>query len=311
MAGLAWVGISGFSYGGWQGMFYPDDLPKSHWRDFAVSQFNAVELNASFYGTILPKTYARYRQAPGDRPFRWAIKGNRFITHRRRLRDRTSLANFFASGVLELGEAMGPILWQLPPRMNWEPEVLATFLAWLPKDSEAAARFARHHDDNVKEPRLKGAYEGPLIHVMEVRSRDMIRPEMFEMLAEHEVGFVLTDSAGNWPYVEEITSGVVYCRLHGHQQTYASRYTDDELDWWAERARAWMAGRDWDDPVRATDAAARSGCIGQEHDVYFFFDNDSRGHAPFDARRLAQRLDAVPSTAEERASLFSRAPTGD
>lgn len=303
----AWVGISGFSYSHWQGMFYPADLPRSRWRDFAVSQFNAVELNASFYGRVLAATYARYREVAPGRPFRWAVKGSRFITHLRRLQDRTALANFFASGVLELGETLGPILWQLPPGMDWEPQVFARFLEWLPKDSDAANRLARDHDGNVKQPCLSGAYEGPLIHVMEVRSKRMVRPEMFDLLAKHQVGFVLTDSASGWPYVEELTGPVVYCRLHGHERTYVSRYSDEQLDWWAERARAWMAGKEWEVPIRITDRKPDQ----QPRDVYFFFDNDGQGHAPFDARRLAERLDAVPPTAEDHGALFSRAPVSD
>ncbi|UCH34658.1 MAG: DUF72 domain-containing protein [Armatimonadota bacterium] len=300
----AWVGISGFSYSHWQGVFYPTELPKARWRDFAISQYNAVELNASFYGTVAAETWARYRETRGARAFRWAVKGNRFITHITRLQDRVPLANFFASGVLELRDTLGPILWQLPPGMEWQPDVFQRFLDWLPRDSDAAQRLARHHDDKVKAPCVESAHEGPLAHAMEVRSRKMIRREMFDMLAERGVGFVLTDSAGNWPYAEEITSDIVYCRLHGHDKTYISRYTDAQLDWWAERARAWMAGKAWDDPVRATDRATAR----RRREVYFFFDNDGEGHAPFDARRLAERLDAVPPTAEGRDSFCSRAP---
>lgn len=299
----AWVGISGYSYG-WEGLFYPEHLPKSHKRDFAASQFNAIEINGSFYGMIPATAWVRYRETAGDRPFRWTVKGNRYITHTRRMQDRTALANFFATGVLELGGTMGPIMWHVPPRTRWRPDVFERFLGWLPKDSDAAYRLAREHDDKVKEPHLTGAYEGALTHVMEIRSPHLIRREMFDMLAQHRVGFVLTDSASDWPYAEEITSTVVYCRLHGHRETYASRYTDEELDWWAERARAWMNGRDWKDPVRVTDRPIEQ----RPRDVYFFFDNDSLGHAPFDARRLAERLGAVPPTAEDHDSLFARAP---
>jgi uncharacterized protein YecE (DUF72 family) len=304
----AWVGISGYSYNHWQGLFYPDDLPKAHRREFAASQFNAVEINGSFYGMIPAPAWVRYREAAKDHSFRWAVKGNRYITHTRKMKDRTALANFFASGVLELGETMGPILWHVPPRTNWHPELFSRFLSWLPKDSDSAYRLAREHDAKVEQPQLTGAYQGPLTHVIEVRSRVMLLPEMFDMLAEHEVGFALTDSAGSWPYAEEVTGPVVYCRLHGHEQTYVSRYSDEQLDWWAKRARAWMAGKPWNSPVLMRDPARQD---QRRHDVYFFFDNDGRGHAPFDARRLAERLDAVPATAEDHGSLFARAPAGD
>jgi len=306
---FAWIGISGYTYDHWQGRFYQDDLPKSHRRQFAASQFNAVEINGSFYGMITAAAWARYRDAARDHPFRWAAKGNRYITHTRKLKDRTALANFFATGILDLGETMGPLLWHIPPRTNWHPDVFSQFLECLPKDSDAAYRLARQHDDKVKEPRGhprsgSGAYEGPLQHVMEIRSHNMIRREVFDMLAQHDIGFVLTDSSSDWPYAEEITAPLVYCRLHGHEQTYLSRYSDDQLDWWAARARAWMAGREWESPIRATDRPLDT----RPHDVYFFFDNDGAGHAPFDARRLAERLGAVLSTAEDHDSLFARAP---
>jgi uncharacterized protein YecE (DUF72 family) len=301
-----WVGISGYSYNHWQGMFYPSDLPKSHRRKSAAAQFNAIEINGSFYGMITTKAWIRYREVASDHPFRWAVKGNRYITHTRRMKDRAALANFFATGVLELGASMGPILWHVPPRTAWHPDVFRQFLEWLPKDSDAAYRLARHHDSKVEEPHLTGAYDGPLTHVMEIRSEHlMAEPEVFDMLAEYDVGFALTDSAGSWPYAEEITAPLVYCRLHGHRATYTSRYTDEELDAWAERARAWMAGRQWKDPVRVTNRPLDR----RRHDVYFFFDNDGQGHAPFDARRLAERLGAVPPTGEDHDWLFARAPT--
>jgi uncharacterized protein YecE (DUF72 family) len=301
----AWVGLSGYTYNRWQGGFYPSDLPKSHWREFAASQFNAIEINGSFYGMIMAPAWIRYRESVRDHPFQWAVKGNRYITHTRRMKDRTALANFFATGVLELGETMGPILWHIPPRTRWNPDVFGQFLDWLPKDSDAAYRLAREHDGKVKEPHLTGAREGPLVHVVEIRSQHMMdEPAVFDILAESNVGFALTDSAGSWPYAEEITSTVVYCRLHGHQATYTSRYTDAELDDWAERARAWMAGRAWRNPVRVTQRPLDR----RYHDVYFFFDNDGHGHAPFDARRLGERLEVVPPTAEDHDSLFARAP---
>src|SRR5205807_10159301 len=144
------IGISGWRYAGWRGKFYPKDLPQHRELEFAGCTFNSVEINGSFYSLRLPSSYRRWYDAtPPD--FLFAVKGGRFITHMKKLRDvEVPLANFFASGILALQEKLGPILWQLPPSLGFDPQRLNNFFGLLPRDTQAAAKLARKHDDKLK-----------------------------------------------------------------------------------------------------------------------------------------------------------------
>src|SRR5438105_5606380 len=135
------IGISGWRYAGWRGKFYPKDLPQRRELEFAASKFNSIEINGSFYSLQLPSSYQRwYSETPND--FVFAVKGARFITHMKRLRDvETPLANFFASGVLALREKLGPILWQLPPNFGFDGERLHIFFKLLPRDTKQASKL--------------------------------------------------------------------------------------------------------------------------------------------------------------------------
>ncbi|HEX6939470.1 MAG TPA: DUF72 domain-containing protein [Longimicrobiales bacterium] len=282
------IGISGWAYAGWKGTFYPRDLPRRRELEFASRAFDSIEINGSFYSLQRPDTYRRWHDTtPPD--FLFAVKGSRFITHMKKLKDvDTALANFFASGVLRLGEKLGPILWQLPPRFRFDAKRVAGFLERLPRTTTAAAALARHHDERLAGRSWTHAdVERPIRHAFEVRDPSFFVPEFAHLLRRHHAALVFADTAGTFPYAEEVTSDFVYLRLHGAEQIYASGYTDAQLDWWAARIRAWHAGREPPDARRITRAAAprRSG-----RDVYVYFDNDAKVRAPFDARRLAERL---------------------
>jgi len=144
------IGVSGWSYGEWRGRFYPDALPRRRELEYLSRQVNSVEINGSFYSLQRPSSYARWYDAtPPD--FRFAVKGSRFITHMKKLGDvEVPLANFFASGVLRLGEKLGPILWQLPPNLGYHEDRMARFLELLPRDTVSAARLARRHDQRLE-----------------------------------------------------------------------------------------------------------------------------------------------------------------
>src|SRR5437762_14194724 len=133
------IGISGWRYAGWRGKFYPKGLPQHRELEFASGTFNSVEINGSFYSLQRSSSYQRwYSETPDD--FVFSVKGARFITHMKKLRDvETPLANFFASGVLALRGKLGPILWQLPPYFGWDPERLSRFFKILPRNTVQAA----------------------------------------------------------------------------------------------------------------------------------------------------------------------------
>lgn len=288
MAGRVRIGTSGWRYTGWRDTFYPADVGRRGGPlVYNASCFNAVEVNGSFYGLLRPETYAAWH-AQTPRGFVFAVKGSRFITHNKKLRDvDAALANFFASGVLRLAEKLGPIVWQLPQRARFDAERLAAFFALLPHDTEAAARLARRHDHRVAgRSWTRPAARRRIRHAIEVRGDEFFGPEFVRLARRHRIAIVVSD-APEWRLGEELTSGFVYLRLHGAERKYASRYTDAQLDAWGARIRCWQTGGEPTDARRITawSPPRRAG-----RDVYVFFDNDFEANAPHDALRLAARL---------------------
>jgi uncharacterized protein YecE (DUF72 family) len=274
VAGVVRVGISGWRYPAWRGDFYPKGLPQRRELEYAASQLTSIEVNGSFYSLQRPTSYAAWRaEATSARPdFVFAVKGGRFVTHMKRLRDvEVPLANFFASGVLALGETLGPILWQLPENLRFDVTVLDDFLGRLPRTTTSAATLAREHDDKVPDDRALTETEGcrNMRYALEFRSPTFATQEAYGVLRAHGVATVYADTAGKWPKVDEDTASYRYVRLHGDKELYASGYTDRSLDEWATRCRGW----------------ADSG-----QDVFVYFDNDMKGYAPHDAMRLIARL---------------------
>lgn len=282
------IGVSGWSYGEWRGRFYPDGLPRRRELEYLSRQINSIEINGSFYSLQRPSSYARWYDAtPPD--FRFAIKGSRFITHMKKLGDaEVPLANFFASGVLRLGEKLGPILWQLPPNLGYHEDRMARFLELLPRDTAAAARLARRHDQRLEgRSWIRAEVDLPIRHAFEIRHPSFLDPSFVTLLREHRAALVFADSAGTFPYAEEVTTDFVYLRLHGANALYASSYSDEELRWWGARIDAWRAGREPNDARRITDLEPP----GREgRDTYVYFDNDVAAAAPHDALRLTRLL---------------------
>ena len=269
-------------------MFYPRDLPHRRELEFASRQFNTIEINGSFYSLQRPSSYQRwYDETPSG--FVFSVKGGRFITHMKRLRDiEIPLANFFASGLLCLREKLGPILWQFPPMFRWNPQKFQKFFELLPRDSLAAARLAKKHNEKLKGRAWTKADKSRRIrYAIEIRHESFMTPEFFALLREHGMAFVFSDAAAKWPYAEDLTADFVYCRLHGAEELYASGYNDSAIEKWAERIKKWRKGRQ---PRDATLVTAHAHAKKGPRDVYMYFDNDAKVHAPFDARRLATRL---------------------
>jgi uncharacterized protein YecE (DUF72 family) len=205
----------------------------------------------------------------------------------KRLKDvEIPLANFFASGVLRLAEKLGPLLWQLPPSFRFDSERLRTFFSLLPRDTRAAARLAKRHDERLR-GRAWTETDGtrPLRHAIEVRHPSFETREFIALLRQHDIGMVVADTAGKWPLIEDATSDFVYVRLHGDEELYVSGYTPEALRMWARKVRAWAKGRT---PAGARLLADR--LPAQERDVFVYFDNDAKVHAPFDAMSLAHQL---------------------
>lgn len=284
------IGISGWRYKGWRGEFYPDALPQRAEMEYACSRFPTVEINGTFYSLQRTPYFERWREATAD-DFVFAVKGSRFITHMKQLNDpEPALANFFAQGVLALGEKLGPVLWQFSQRFRYRPERLEPFLDLLPTDHSAAARLARAHDHRVKEPTVERVVDATIRHAVEIRHESFLVPEFVDLLRERNIALVVSHSPGVYPLVEEPTADFMYLRLHGAERMYYGSYPDPALDDWARRIQAWSAGREPDDPERIT---ADTAPVGGPRDVYLYFDNDEKTKAPFDARRLMERLNAA------------------
>jgi len=282
------IGISGWRYAPWRGVFYPEDLVQRDELAFASREFPTIELNGSFYSLQRPESYRQWYEAT-PRGFVFAVKGPRFITHTLRLRDvEKPLANFFASGVLALREKLGPILWQFPPSFRFDPDVLAPFLAMLPRTTEAAAVLGRKHDGHLKrEAFLEVKRNHRLRHAVEIRHESFVDPAFIALLRKHGIGFVVADAAGRFPRYFDVTAPFVYVRLHGDKKLYASGYSDKALADWARRIRAWQRGaQPAGDPRIATSPPRKRA----SRDVYVYFDNDTKVKAPFDARSLAERI---------------------
>ncbi|WP_248582006.1 DUF72 domain-containing protein [Nocardioides sp. InS609-2] len=264
------IGISGWTYPAWRGDFYPPGLVQRRELEYASSRLTSIEINGSFYSLQRPSSYAKWRdETPDD--FVFAVKGGRFITHLKRLREvEAPLANFFASGVLALGPKLGPVLWQLPEALEYDAGVLDAFARLLPRTTLEAAALARRHDDRLSGDRVHAETDAdrPVRHALEFRSPSFASEEALAQLAAHDIAVVLADTAGRWPKVDRDTSDYRYVRLHGDRELYASGYGPAALDQWAERLRAWSVSQD----------------------AFVYFDNDVKGFAPHDAEALMERV---------------------
>lgn len=265
------IGISGWRYEPWRKVFYPAGLAQHRELEYASRQLSSIEINGTFYSLQRPESFAAWHAATPD-GFVFSMKGPRFITHMKRLADAEKpLANFFSSGIFNLKEKLGPILWQLPPSFKFDPDRIRDFFELLPHDTAAALALARR-----REARMSGRaclaidVARPLRHAIEVRNDSFVDHLFLELLQRYQVALVVADTAGKWPWFEERTTDFMYLRLHGEEALYASGYTDEALDSWARKIDAWR----------------------EAGDVHCYFDNDRKVHSPSDALKLRARVGA-------------------
>lgn len=289
MAGKVLIGVSGWRYPPWRGHFYPRGLAQRRELEHASRAFPSLELNGSFYSLQRPSSYATWaRETPPG--FVFAVKGGRYITHMLRLRNvETALANFFASGLFELGDKLGPILWQFPPNMRFEPGLFEAFFELLPRTTVAAAELALERDGRMAgRETLQTGRNRRLRHAVEVRHESFVTPAFIRLLRKYRIAWVVADTPRPWPLYEDVTVDFIYMRLHGSTELYNSRYTSEELERWAGFIAAWAEGRqprgarliapELPPPKRAS------------RDVYCYFDNTDKRHAPENARELMEIL---------------------
>ncbi len=216
MGGGVLVGTSGYNYPHWwNGVFYPSDVPQRKWLEFYATHLNAVELNVSFYRLPKKEVFKSwYERTP--KGFSFAVKGSRFITHLKRLTDCREPLSLLLDHASPLKEKLGVMLWQLPPRFQFQKERLEEFCVLL-----------------STLPRAK-----TLRHTFEFRDPSWFSQEGFEILEEFKFAFCIAHGSG-LPFVERVTADYVYLRLHGGQVLYGSNYSDKELEEWAQKILGW------------------------------------------------------------------------
>ena len=293
MAAAIRIGISGWRYEPWRGQFYPSNLPQRRELEYASRVLSTIEINGSFYSLQRPECYSSwYADTPPG--FMFAVKGGRYITHMLKLRNvEEALANFLASGLFNLKEKLGPILWQFPPVFKYDRARLEPFLQMLPHDTQSACALARRRSAWMKgRTRLAIDANRELRHAIEIRHESFLDPSFIELLRAHNIALVIAETAGLWPMVHDITADFVYLRLHGDKELYRSGYSDKALERWARRIRAWSDGAEPDDARKVLDKKPPA---SNERDIYCFFDNtDVKLRAPVDAQALMRKLGLQP-----------------
>ncbi len=270
------VGISGWTFPAWRGTFYPKDLVQKKELEYASRQLTSIEINGTFYSLQRPATFQSwYDQTPDD--FQFAVKAPQFITHILRLKEPAEpLANFFASGLLNLREKLGPILWQFPPNVMLKDDRFEKFLKLLPWDAKSASKLAKKHGEKV-EGRAVTKVEGqfPVRHAFEFRHKSFLNEDFLATLRSHNVAFVFAHEGGEkTPYTEEPTADFIYARLHGEGKPYAKGYPDREIAKWTKKVASW----------------SKSGL-----DCYVYFSNEAKLHSPAGAAKLLRALGLAPA----------------
>ena len=281
------IGISGWTYPPWRGVFYPEKLRQKDELGYAASKFRTIEINGTFYGTQKPASYLKWFEAtPKD--FVFSVKAPRYISHILRLRDaQTPLANFLASGLLRLGPKLGPILWQFPPNLHYDKKLFEAFFALLPHDTSAAIAMARQHGLQKNRVWLETDKQRPIRHAVEIRHESFRDEGFIRMLRRFNIALVCADTV-EWPRLMDVTSNFIYCRLHGSERLYASGYDSKALGEWEKRVRAWAAG---EEPADAERVGGPGKPRKSDRDVFLYFDNDIKVKAPENAAGLAKRLE--------------------
>lgn len=204
------IGTSGWNYDHWKGLFYPEKLPKNRWLQHCTGLFSTLEVNATFYRRMKDSTFVKWRSETPD-GFIWAVKANRFITHIKKLQDvKEPLERFFSSAGL-LQEKLGPVLFQLPPSLSFDPSLLENFCTLLPEKQR---------------------------YTIEARHDSWTGEEALAIMKRRGVAWCISDAAGRYPYREEVTADFTYIRLHGAKSLYASNYSEEELRSWASKIRS-------------------------------------------------------------------------
>ena len=262
MAGRVYVGVGGWTYEPWRGLFYPADLPKKKELEYASRQLTSIEINGTFYRTQTPDCFRGWAEQTPD-GFVFSVKAHRMSTSRKTPAEmEDSIGWFLNSGVLELGDKLGPVNWQFPPYRKFDPDYFDAFLGLLPKE-------------------LKGRR---LRHALEVRHESFMAPEFVDLLRRHEAAVVFTD-AEDWPSIPDPTTDFVYARLQRTNPEVETGYTAEELDFGASCMKAWAEGG-----VPPIVEVAPEPAPKQPRDVFVYMISGAKERAPAAAMGMIERV---------------------
>jgi uncharacterized protein YecE (DUF72 family) len=257
------IGIGGWTYEPWRGVFFPDKWPIKRELEYAAARLTAIEVNGTYYSSQKPATFASWAKAVPD-GFVFALKASRYCTNRKVLAEAgESIARFTGQGIVELGDRLGPILWQFMATKQFDPDDFGAFLKLLPQ-----------HQDGVA-----------LRHAVQVRHASFQVPEFVALARAAGVAIVYADSA-DYPAIADVSGDFVYARLEAAVEEEPTGYAPAALDRWADVARGWARGEAPDPLVRFAEPAPEV-----PRDTFVFFINGAKVRAPAGAMALIQRID--------------------
>jgi uncharacterized protein YecE (DUF72 family) len=266
MAGKGTIrsGIGGWTFEPWRGTFFPEKWPQAKELDYAASKLTAIEVNGTYYGSQKPATFAKWAKAvPED--FVFSLKASRYCTNRKVLAEsEASVQKFLGQGITELGDRLGPILWQFMPTKTFDPDDFAAFLALLPAKQDGIA----------------------LTHVLDVRHDSFVDPAFVALARKHGASIVHTDSP-DYPPIGDAAGAVHYCRLMNTHETSPTGYAPAAIAHWVDEARIWATGK----PGTAFALAAPGDPAPvKPRDVYLFYIGGAKVRAPHAAMATLERL---------------------
>ncbi|GAA4534000.1 DUF72 domain-containing protein [Chelativorans composti] len=257
-SGIIRAGIGGWTFEPWEGTFYPADLPRKKQLEYASRQLPTIEINGTYYRGQKPETFAQWAAAVPD-GFVFSVKGSRYVTNRKVLAEAgESIERFFATGVTELGDRLGPIVWQFAPTKKFEPEDFGAFLRLLPE---------RHAGRDLR-------------HVLEVRHESFCTPDFIRLARKHRMAICYAHHHV-YPEIADVTADFVYARLQRGEDAVPTAYPPEELEQWAERAKIWAEGS-VPDGLPVIDPAAPVERVPR--DVFVYFIHEGKVRAPQAAR---------------------------
>ena len=257
------VGIGGWTYEPWRGTFYPQGLKHADELEYAASKLTAIEINGTYYRTQSRSSFEKWREAVPD-GFVFTLKASRFCTNRRVLAEAgESIAKFLGQGLTELGDKLGPILWQFMPTKQFDADDFGAFLQLLPPEQDGLA----------------------LRHAVEVRHESFRDPRFVDLAREHKIAVVFAASP-DYPAIADLTADFVYARLMGAQERIETGYPAETLDQWAKVTKEWQAGKAPSGLTYASQTKARE----TPRDVFLFMIAADKVRNPVAAMALIERV---------------------